>query len=95
MRTGGAELIRPDHKIVRRTEIRDVAGGTSPIYVVLPVTCDGHREILGLRAAGGAERAKYWQNVLVELQDHGIGGALVLVCDGLKGLPEAFNTVLP
>ena len=76
-------------------KIRDGAVANRPIYVVLAVTCDGHREILGLWAGDGGEGAKYWQNVLAELQNRGVRDVLMLVCDGLKGLPEAVNTVFP
>ncbi len=76
-------------------KIRDGAVANRPIYVVLAVTSDGHRENLGLWAGDGGEGAKYWQNILAELQNRGVRDVLMLVCDGLKGLPEAVNTVFP
>ncbi|MFE5828412.1 transposase [Streptomyces erythrochromogenes] len=46
-------------------------------------------------AGDGGEGAKYWQNVLAELQNRGVRDVPMLVCDGLKGLPEAVDTVFP
>jgi putative transposase len=64
-----------------------------PVYVALAVTADGHRDILGIWAGDGGEGAKYWLHVLTELKNRGVQDVLMLVCDGLKGLPDAVNTV--
>jgi putative transposase len=66
-----------------------------PVYVALAVTADGHRDILGIWAGDGGEGAKYWLHVLTELKNRGVQDVLMLVCDGLKGLPDAVNTVWP
>jgi hypothetical protein len=42
-----------------------------PIYVVLGVTVDGERDILGLWAGDGGEGAKYWLHVLTEVKNRG------------------------
>ena len=76
-------------------KIRDGKVANRPIYVVLAVTCEGHRDILGLWAGEGGEGAKYWLHVLTELKNRGVADALMVVCDGLTGLPEAINTVWP
>jgi putative transposase len=76
-------------------KIRDGQVANRPIYVVLAVTCDGYREILGLWAGDGGEGAKYWQGVLTELKNRGVRDVLMLVCDGLNGLPEAVGQVWP
>ena len=47
----------------------------------------------GLWAGNGGEGAKHWLAVLTELNNRGVVDVLMLVCDGLKGLPEAVNTV--
>lgn len=70
-------------------------GGEPAIYVALAVTTEGRREILGLWASDGGEDAKHWMHILTEIKNRGVGDALVLVCDGLKGLPEAVKTVWP
>ncbi|CAL9667965.1 hypothetical protein SUDANB15_07296 [Streptomyces sp. enrichment culture] len=85
----------PDHKIVDRTKIRDGAVANRPIYVALAVTTEGRREILGLWAGDGGEGAKHWLHILTEIKNRGVNDVLMLVCDGLKGLPEAVETVWP
>jgi putative transposase len=76
-------------------KIRDGQVANRPIYVALAVTCEGHRDILGLWAGDGGEGAKYWLHVLTELKNRGVADVLMMVCDGLAGLPEAITTVWP
>lgn len=47
----------------------------------------------GLWAGDGGEGAKYWQHVLTEIKNRGVEDVLMLVCDGLKGLPDAVGNV--
>lgn len=74
-------------------KVRDGQVANRPIYVALAVTAEGNRDILGLWAGGGGEGAKYWLQVLTELKNRGVNDVLMLVCDGLKGLPDSVNTV--
>jgi putative transposase len=74
-------------------KIRDGQVANRPIYVALAVTADGQRDILGLWAGDGGEGAKYWLHVLTELKNRGVQDVLMLVCDGLKGLPDAVAQV--
>jgi transposase-like protein len=76
-------------------KIRDGQVANRPIYVALAVTCDGGRDILGLWAGDGGEGAKYWMRVLSELRNRGAGDVCMVVCDGLKGLPDAIGEVWP
>jgi putative transposase len=76
-------------------KIRDGHVANRPIYVALAVTAEGHRDILGIWAGDGGEGAKYWLHVLTEIKNRGVQDVLMLVCDGLKGLPEAVETVWP
>jgi transposase-like protein len=76
-------------------KIRDGQVANRPIYVALAVTCEGNRDILGLWAGDGGEGAKYWLHVLTELKNRGTADVLMVVCDGLAGLPEAISTVWP
>lgn len=78
-------------------KIRDGKVANRPIYVALAVTCEGTREVLGLWAGehGDGEGAKYWQRVLTEIRNRGVADVLMVVCDGLKGLPEAIGQVWP
>jgi len=70
-------------------KIRDGKVANRPVYVALAVTCDGHRDILGLWAGDGGEGAKYWLHVLTEIKNRGVNDVLMVVCDGLSGLPDA------
>ncbi|PPJ25547.1 IS256 family transposase [Nocardia nova] len=76
-------------------KIREGKVANRPIYVVLGVTVAGERDILGLWAGDGGEGAKYWLQVLTEIKNRGVADVCIAVCDGLKGLPEAINTVWP
>jgi putative transposase len=78
-----------------RVKIREGQVANRPVYVVLGVTVDGERDILGLWAGehGDGEGAKYWLRVLTEIKNRGTQDVLMVVCDGLKGLPDAVNAV--
>ena len=56
---------------------------------------DGERDVLGLWAGehGDGEGAKYWLRVCSEIKNRGTRDVLMVVCDGLKGLPDAVNAV--
>src|SRR5271166_1964853 len=76
-------------------KIRDGEVANRPIYLALGVTADGERDILGLWAGehGDGEGAKYWMRVCSEIKNRGTADVLMVVCDGLKGLPDAVNAV--
>jgi putative transposase len=76
-------------------KIREGNVTNRPIYLALGVTVNGERDILGLWAGehGDGEGAKYWLRVLSEIKNRGVADVLMVVCDGLKGLPDAVNTV--
>jgi len=78
-------------------KIRDGQVANRPIYVALAVTVDGHRDILGLWAGehGDGEGAKFWLRVLSDIKNRGTQDVCIVVCDGLKGLPDAVATVWP
>ena len=76
-------------------KIRDGQVANRPVYVAIGVTTAGEREILGLWAGDGGEGAKFWLAVLTEIRNRGIADVCMIVCDGLKGLPEAITTVWP
>ncbi len=76
-------------------KVRDGQVANRPIYVALAVTVDGTREILGLWAGDGGEGAKYWLQVLTEIKNRGVEDVCMVVCDGLKGLPDSISAVWP
>src|SRR5881398_1135955 len=78
-------------------KIREGQVANRPIYLVLGVTVDGTRDVLGLWAGehGDGEGAKYWLRVLTEIKNRGTTDCCIVVCDGLKGLPDAIPQVWP
>jgi putative transposase len=81
--------------VVHRRACRKVRDGqvvNRPIYVVIGVTVNGERDILGLWAGDCSEGAKFWLGVLTEIKNRGVKDVCIVVCDGLKGLPESINT---
>jgi len=80
-----------------RVKIRDGNVVNRPIYLAIGVTVNGERDLLGLWAGehGDGEGAKFWHRVLSEIKNRGTADVLMLVCDGLKGLPDAVNAVWP
>src|ERR1700693_3778925 len=78
-----------------RVKVRD--GGhiqNKAIHVAIAVNLAGHKEVLGLWAAQN-EGAKFWLQVLTELQNRGVKDILVACVDGLKGFPEAIEAIYP
>ena len=64
------------------------------VYLALGVNIEGHKELLGMWISEN-EGAKFWLNVLTELQNRGVNDILIACVDGLKGFPDAINTVFP
>jgi transposase-like protein len=78
-----------------QVKIREGQVANRPVYLALGVTADGTRDVLGLWAGehGDGEGAKFWLRVLSEIKNRGTRDVLMVVCDGLKGLPDAVNSV--
>jgi len=78
-------------------KIREGNVANRPIYVALGVTVDGTRDVLGLWAGehGDGEGSKFWLRILTEIKNRGTQDICIVVCDGLKGLPAAIETVWP
>jgi putative transposase len=78
-------------------KIRDGNVANRPIYIVLAVTVEGTRDVLGFWAGehGDGEGSKYWMRLLSEIKNRGVNDVCIVVCDGLKGLPAAIETVWP
>ena len=73
-------------------KVRDGQVTNRPVYVVIGVTVNGERDILSLWAGDGGEGAKFWLGVLTELKNRGVADVCIVVCDGLKGLPDSITT---
>ena len=76
-------------------KVRDGQVTNRPVYVVIGVTVNGERDILGLWAGDGGEGAKFWLSVFTEIKNRGVEDVCIAVCDGLKGLPDAVTTAWP
>ncbi len=55
---------------------------------------EGHKDLLGMWLSEN-EGAKFWLNVLTEIQNRGVKDILIACVDGLKGFPDAINSVFP
>ncbi len=75
--------IRQDKRVINKS-----------VYLALGVNLEGHKELLGMWLSEN-EGAKFWLNVLTELQNRGVKDILIACVDGLKGFPDAINTVYP
>ena len=67
---------------------------TKAVYVALAITIDGMKDVLGVWI-GESEGAKFWLKVCTELKNRGVQDILITCVDGLKGFPEAIQTVFP
>lgn len=64
------------------------------VYLAVGVNLDGLKEVLGLWTAE-TEGAKFWLQVVTELKSRGVKDIFIACVDGLKGFPEAIETVFP
>ncbi|PHM65834.1 transposase [Xenorhabdus sp. KJ12.1] len=62
------------------------------IFIALSINSEGHKELLGLWLAEN-EGAKFRLGVLTDLHNRGLKDIFIACVDGLKGFPEAINTV--
>lgn len=77
-------------------KIRGSQVANRPVYVAIGVNVDGERDVLGLWVGpSGGEGAKQWATMLTELRNRGLADALIVCCDGLKGLPESIRATWP
>ncbi|ENH2499031.1 Transposase (or an inactivated derivative) [Vibrio xiamenensis] len=75
--------IRQDKQVINKS-----------VYLALGVNMEGQKELLGMWLSEN-EGAKFWLNVLTELQNRGVKDILIACVDGLKGFPDAINTAFP
>jgi len=64
------------------------------IYLALGINLEGEKELLGMWLSE-TEGSSFWQQVFTELQSRGVEDCYVACVDGLKGLPEAIETIYP
>ena len=63
-------------------------------YTCLAIDSNGKKDLLGIWV-GESEGAHFWLSVLTELQNRGVKDILIACIDGLKGFPEAINSIFP
>lgn len=77
-------------------KVRGSQVANRPVYVAIGVNLEGERDVLGLwLGPSGGEGAKQWATMLTELRNRGLQDALIVCCDGLKGLPESIRITWP
>lgn len=64
------------------------------VYICLGYTMEGYKDILGIWV-DEAEGAKFWLGICNDLKNRGVKEILIACMDGLKGLPQAIQTVFP
>jgi putative transposase len=64
------------------------------VYLGIAVNLEGKKELLGIWV-GKNEGSKFWMQVVTELKNRGIEQIYVSCVDGLKGFPEAINSIFP
>ncbi|WP_226669308.1 IS256 family transposase [Microbulbifer aggregans] len=64
------------------------------IYTILALNIEGKKELLGLYLSD-QEGAHHWLSVLTDLHNRGVQDILIACVDGLKGFPEAIESIFP
>ena len=64
------------------------------VYLAIGVSMQGHKDVLGMWVSQN-EGAKFWLSVVNELKARGVEDILIACVDGLKGFPEAIESVFP
>jgi putative transposase len=64
------------------------------VYVAIGIDLDGRKDVLGLWTSAN-EGAKFWLQVLTELRNRGVKDIFIACVDGLKGFPQAIESVFP
>lgn len=64
------------------------------VFVAVAIDEEGQQDVLGLWTAAN-EGAKFWLSVMTELKNRGLRDVYIVCTDGLRGFPEAIETVFP
>ena len=72
----------------------DGAIKTKAVYCLIGVNREGIKDLLGLYISEN-EGARFWLNVLADIQNRGVKDILIACIDNLKGFAEAIETVFP
>ena len=75
--------VRQDKRVINKS-----------VYLALGINLEGQKELLGMWLSEN-EGAKFWLGVLTDLQNRGVQDVLIACVDGLKGFPDAIQSVYP
>lgn len=75
--------IREDGKVISKA-----------LYLAIGVNLIGEREVLGMWLSQ-TEGASFWLSVMTDLQHRGVEDIFIACVDGLKGFPQAIESVFP
>jgi putative transposase len=75
--------VRQDNRVINKA-----------VYLAVGVNIDGLKEVLGMWTAE-TEGAKFWLQIVTELKNRGVKDIFIACVDGLKGFPEAIETIYP
>src|SRR6201998_502470 len=64
------------------------------VYVAIGIGLDGRKDVLGLWTSAN-EGGKFWLQELTDLRNRGVKDIFIACVDGLKGFPQAIETVFP
>lgn len=64
------------------------------VYTAIGINLEGRKDVLGLWTSA-SEGAKFWLNVLTELRNRGVRDVYLFCVDGLKGFPQAIESIYP
>ena len=78
--------------IVKVSQDKQIINKT--IYLALGFRLNGKKKLLGMWLPEN-EGTKFWLGVLTKLQNRRVQDILIACVDGLKGFPDAINTVYP
>lgn len=67
---------------------------TKAVYCVIGLNRDGVKDLLGLYI-GESEGAKFWLQVLTDIQNRGVKDIFIACIDNLKGFAEAIESIYP
>lgn len=76
-------------KVNRRGKVIDCV-----VYLVIGISLSGNREVLGIYLQE-SEGARFWRTVLDDLRRRGLKSIFICCIDGLKGFPEAIESIYP
>lgn len=64
------------------------------VYVAIGINLEGKKDVLGIWTSSN-EGAKFWLSVLSDLRTRGVKDIYLVCVDGLKGFPQAIESVYP